>query len=193
MSGIRVVSKNEKDKYVDCMVTAFAADPMVRFLFPTASSYLQAARPVFDLYAGTAIQDGTMWTIDDFAGVSTWLSPIGKQDFDPLEVVLERHVPADRLDESTKCFDQLHALHPTEPHWYLPIIGVDPASWGHGRGGRLMEYTLKIVDAENLPVFLESTNPLNVSLYKRFGFEVIQTLELGGKPIVTPMIRPAQG
>ncbi len=37
--------------------------------------------------------------------------------------------------------------------------------------------------------YLESTNPLNVPLYERHGFEVVGTIEVGDAPAVYPMVR----
>nr|WP_257785612.1 GNAT family N-acetyltransferase [Pedobacter steynii] len=68
-------------------------------------------------------------------------------------------------------------FHPTEPHWYLPMIGVDPAHQGAGVGSALM---------------IESSNPKNISLYKRHGFEVIGTIQSGNSPVLRPMLRKAR-
>lgn len=97
----------------------------------------------------------------------------------------------ERIDEILGMFDKLGDYHPSEPCWYLPMIGVDPSAQGSGYGGKLMEYVLQKVDAERTAAFLESSNPRNVPLYERYGFEVMDVLELGGKQIMTPMYRPA--
>lgn len=39
--------------------------------------------------------------------------------------------------------------------------------------------------------YLESSNPLNVPLYERFGFEVIAEIQTGDSPTIWPMLRPA--
>jgi hypothetical protein len=52
---------------------------------------------------------------------------------------------------------------------------------------------LERADAEGLPVYLESSNPRNLTFYRRHGFEawgeVIRMPE--GGPSVQPMWRPA--
>lgn len=40
--------------------------------------------------------------------------------------------------------------HPTEPHWYLPMIGVAPINQGEGVGSVLMTEALKAVDRDGL-------------------------------------------
>ncbi|MBO0678211.1 GNAT family N-acetyltransferase [Mycolicibacterium sp. S2-37] len=77
---------------------------------------------------------------------------------------------------------QLTALmkehHPEEPHWYLAVIGSDPAVRGGGFGHALMQSRLDRVDAEHAPAYLESSNPDNVPYYLRFGFEITGEIEL---------------
>jgi hypothetical protein len=80
-------------------------------------------------------------------------------------------MPADDIKaDMPKIFEQMEKFHPTEPHWYLPMIGVDPARHA----------------------YLESSNPRNISLYKRHGFEVIGEIQSGSSPTVRPMLRKAR-
>jgi predicted GNAT family acetyltransferase len=40
--------------------------------------------------------------------------------------------------------------------------------------------------------YLESSNPANISLYQRHGFEIMGEIRAGSAPLVTPMIRNPQ-
>jgi ribosomal protein S18 acetylase RimI-like enzyme len=91
-----------------------------------------------------------------------------------------------------KIFEQMEKFHPAEPHWYLPMIGVDPARQGGGVGSALMAEALKVIDRNGAMAYLESSNPRNISLYKRHGFEVIGEIQSGSSPIVRPMLRKAR-
>lgn len=79
--------------------------------------------------------------------------------------------------------------HPEEPHWYLAVIGSDPAVRGKGYGNVLMRSRLDRCDAEFAPAYLESSNPDNVPYYERFGFEVTGELKLPDGPSLIPMWR----
>ncbi len=80
--------------------------------------------------------------------------------------------------------------HPEEPHWYLAVIGSDPAVRGKGFGQALMASRLDRVDAEHAPAYLESSKPENVPYYQRFGFEVTGEIVLpDGGPPLWPMWR----
>ncbi len=79
--------------------------------------------------------------------------------------------------------------HPSERHWYLPLIGVDPARQGNGYGSALMEHAVRRCDRDREPAYLESTNPRNIPLYERHGFERLGTVQVGSSPPVYPMLR----
>jgi ribosomal protein S18 acetylase RimI-like enzyme len=80
--------------------------------------------------------------------------------------------------------------HPDEPHWYLAVIGSDPAVRGGGFGQALMRSRLDRCDAEHAPAYLESSNPDNVPYYQRFGFEITGEIQVpDGGPSLIPMWR----
>jgi ribosomal protein S18 acetylase RimI-like enzyme len=83
----------------------------------------------------------------------------------------------------------MSSYHPGEPHWYLPLIGVDPLYQGGGVGSALLAYALAICDREKRLAYLESSNPKGVRLYQRHGFEVLGTIDVGEHPTVIPMLR----
>jgi len=45
------------------------------------------------------------------------------------------------------------------------------------------------IDDAGLPAYLESSNPRNVPLYARYGFETIQEIRLGEGPVLNLMWR----
>jgi ribosomal protein S18 acetylase RimI-like enzyme len=72
------------------------------------------------------------------------------------------------------------------------MIGVDPARHGRGHGGALMIQVLQRCDREHAPAYLESTNPRNVSLYERHGFQALGRVQVGAAPPFVPMLRAAR-
>jgi GNAT superfamily N-acetyltransferase len=83
--------------------------------------------------------------------------------------------------------------HPEEPHWYLAVLGSDPAVRGQGFGQALMRSRLDRCDAEYCPAYLESSKPENVPYYQRFGFTVTREIKLpDGGPTLWAMWRDPQ-
>ena len=85
--------------------------------------------------------------------------------------------------------EQMKAVHPEEPHWYLAVIGSDPTVRGGGFGSALLHSRLDRCDAEGAPAYLESSNPDNIGYYNRFGFEVTGEIIVPDGPSLFPMWR----
>jgi ribosomal protein S18 acetylase RimI-like enzyme len=86
-------------------------------------------------------------------------------------------------------FEQMAKFHPEEPHWYLPLIGTDPARQGSGYGSALLRHALASCDRDRMPAYLEATSARNLPLYQRHGFEALGTIQAGDSPVITPMLR----
>jgi GNAT superfamily N-acetyltransferase len=88
--------------------------------------------------------------------------------------------------------DALGTAHPSEPHWYLAALGVDPAAQGKGAGAALMRAGLDRCDREGTPAYLECLERL-VPYYERFGFEVRGPIAMpDGAPGQVGMWRPTR-
>lgn len=84
-----------------------------------------------------------------------------------------------RALHSLRTLTVVEAAHPKEPpHWYLGFLGTVPERQGQGLGARLLSDRLAEVDRAGLPAYLESSNPRNIPLYRRHGFEVVEELPL---------------
>ncbi|KAL0472387.1 hypothetical protein QR685DRAFT_570982 [Neurospora intermedia] len=56
--------------------------------------------------------------------------------------------------------------------WYLVYLGTKPSSQGRGYAGKLLKDVIQRADAENRPMYLESSSLANNSYYQNFGFEI---------------------
>ena len=78
-------------------------------------------------------------------------------------------------------------------HWFLQIIGVDPAHQGKGYAGKLLNPMLARIDNEGLPCYLETHDQKDVSLYEHFGFKVIEESTVTGTSLTNwSMLREVQ-
>jgi ribosomal protein S18 acetylase RimI-like enzyme len=68
-------------------------------------------------------------------------------------------------------------------HWHLSPIAVDPCHQGKGHARSLMNAMLTRLDQERLPCFLETQSERNVSIYERYGFEVVERGTIPGSNI----------
>ena len=96
----------------------------------------------------------------------------------------------DRAAKVLKCMAPL-GEHVTERHWYLNAIAARRGARARGVGARLLEPFLARADAEGVPIYLESSNPRNLSFYRRYEFEDhAPRIDLPEGPPLQPMSRP---
>jgi ribosomal protein S18 acetylase RimI-like enzyme len=172
------------------MTTAFADDPAVRWMYPEPQQYQDHFPNFIEAFAGKAFECGTVNYSPDFTGAALWLPPHVQPDEAVVAGVLQRSVAEEKLPEVFSLLEQMGTFHPTEPHWYLPMLGVGPGNQGRGIGSTLLAKAIARCDREYLPAYLESTNPRNISLYERFGFSSIGRIQTQSSPPIIPMLRP---
>lgn len=69
---------------------------------------------------------------------------------------------------------------PTEPHWHLGPLAVDPLYQGLGIGTALLLDALERVDAAGGIAYLETDKEANVRFYERFGFVTTASMPVVG-------------
>jgi ribosomal protein S18 acetylase RimI-like enzyme len=183
------MTPDDESAAVQTIILAFAADPMARWTWPDAQQYLAAMPRMVRAFGGRAFARGSAYATAGYAGAALWLPPGVEPDDDGLNEVMQSTVSESQLEDGAAVFEQMAKYHPQEPHWYLPLIGVDPAHQGKGLGDALMSYALNRCDRERVPAYLESSNPRNVSFYRRHGFEPVGTIQAGSTPTLVPMVR----
>ncbi|MBI2374981.1 MAG: GNAT family N-acetyltransferase [Deltaproteobacteria bacterium] len=80
-----------------------------------------------------------------------------------------------RLVRAGQALARVDDAHPREPHFWLTIVGVRPSAQGRGLGRKLLERALDEAKGELLS--LDTAEPRNVELYRRFGFELTRTVD----------------
>ena len=86
-----------------------------------------------------------------YSGAALWLPPEIGPDEAALTLLLEESVPERDRAALFAVFEAMGSYHPNEPHWYLPLIGVEPAQRGKGFGSSLMERALRRCDRDGRP------------------------------------------
>ena len=186
------VPEDNEARALATLVSAFAADPIIRWLYPESAGYAAHFPELLIAFGGKAFPGQTAWSLDDLSAVALWLSPGTEQDGELIVSVLTETVPSEQHADIHAVIDQLGEAHPALSHWYLPWFGVHESLQGRGLGGELMKHCLRIVDEDHLPAYLENTNPRNTPFYERHGFEVTGEAKAGAFPPLTLMLRAAQ-
>jgi GNAT superfamily N-acetyltransferase len=194
---VRNAQKSDVRQMARVLAKAFYDDPVTSWMLPDDSSRLtaltRAFAPLTRLHflprAGSevGVRDGSV-------GAATLWDPPGQRKPSMFEQLIT--TPAmlwafrSRVPASVRVMELMEKHHPEEPHWYLMLIGSDPAVRGAGFGHALMQSRLDRCDAEGSPAYLENSNPKNESYYLRFGFEIMGEIKLpDGGPPLWPMWR----
>ncbi len=160
------------------LARAFDDDPMVNWM---AAQDARRERRVLDAMALTLEMTKAhdeVYTTTQIHGGALWAPP-GKWKLGALQQLML--VP--RLTSVTTWkriwpimmgINALERKHPTRPHFYLFMLGVDTEFQGRGVGTELMRPVLERCDREGIPAYLESSKERNVPLYERNGFKVTE-------------------
>jgi ribosomal protein S18 acetylase RimI-like enzyme len=69
--------------------------------------------------------------------------------------------------------DSVHQRQAPFKHWFLQAIGVATRFQRKGYASKLLRSMLSKIDKEHLPCYLETIDEKNISIYERFGFNII--------------------
>jgi GNAT superfamily N-acetyltransferase len=152
------------------MWEAFRVDPLWRWVFPEHADL----EPWWRFLIQSALRYPWVWVTGDYAAASVWIPPDGTElteDEEERAEPLLRDLAGPRSSPVLELVERFERSHPRdEPHYYLSLLGTHPRSRGGGLGMGLLAKNLEAIDAENMPAYLESTNPENDKRYERLGF-----------------------
>jgi GNAT superfamily N-acetyltransferase len=185
---VKSVAADGKAGAIAVLTLAFASDPATRWTWPDPKIYLAAFARFAEAFGGAAFAKGSAHCIEG-AATALWLPPGSEPDEAAMVELFEATADPATASDGPQVMKQMASYHPHEPHWYLPLLGVDPARQGQGLGGRLLEHATRLFDRNGAVAYLESSNPRNISLYQRHGFEVLGRIQVGSSPVFTPMRR----
>jgi ribosomal protein S18 acetylase RimI-like enzyme len=187
--AIKVAATSDEAPTIAVMVLAFASDPAARWTWPDPQQYLTHFPDFVKALGGKAFAHGSAYYVNGYAGAALWLPPEVRPDENALTTLLQRTGAAEVQEDAAAVFEQMRRYHPQEPHWFLPFIGSDPSQQGKGYGTALMKHALVPCDLDHKLAYLEASNPKNIPLYERHGFELLGVIQVGTSPPIFPMLR----
>lgn len=194
---IHVAKDSEIPRVVEILADSFYSDPTWSWAFPDPQLRLAQLTRWWDLYLqGARVQDDTVWISENLESASVWFPPNASEFtpeqealVEPLFIELVGEEQADRIMQLMQGFEEMR---PSDaPHYYLSLLGTHADHRGRGIGFSLLADNLAWVDSKNMPAYLEASNPANVALYRRYGFEQVGEFTVAHGPTLTTMWRPA--
>jgi ribosomal protein S18 acetylase RimI-like enzyme len=194
MPEIKLANEADRNGVLSTIVLAFAADPFMRWMLPSADIYMKYYREMIEIFNGPTINNGTCLISADLEGAAMWLAPDVEPDEDAVMTLLEGALTPEKKGVFEEIFEKMGDFHPDDDDcWHLPTIGVDPGHQNKGVGSALMKHMTQKLDENGHLGYLESSNPKNISLYQRHGFEIMGEIQVADAPVIRPMIRQRLG
>jgi len=191
-SQVKTAARADRSHVVDVIMLAFSTDPVARWAYPNPQQYMEYFPNFIRIFGGKAFEANSAYYVDEFSAAALWLPPDVGPDEEALTALFKNTVSCKIQDELFYVFEEMGNYHPKDRHWYLPMIGADPVQQGKGYGSTLLKHALDVCDADKMPAYLESSNPKNIPLYERFGFELMGTIQVGSSPPLFPMLRESR-
>jgi GNAT superfamily N-acetyltransferase len=191
----RPATGRDLETMAETLTLAFAGDPVWGgWAFPDRRRANEQRRSLFRLWTESMLRYGAARVTDRCEAVAEWYPPgaTANAEVDQERLVVLAH---ELLGEHAGLFLQgcelVEASHPQgRPHYYLSLLGTHDEHRGKGLGMALLREGLALFDAEKVPAYLESTNPVNTPRYERIGFAKIGAYALPGNgPTVEQMWR----
>lgn len=181
------------DQALDILSDGFFDNPVLAFVFPDESKRLESIAAWFRFWIDFYGDQGILVVDESGQGAALWQPPdapsLDGESFGGLVKVVKAHNGEERGNEVIGALAGFPM--PTERRYYLNGIAARRGARAQGIGARLLEPFLERSDAEDIPIYLESSNPRNLSFYLRYGFEKEgPALDLPGEPaVLQPMWR----
>jgi GNAT superfamily N-acetyltransferase len=171
---------------------AFDDDPLTTWLFPDEQRRRRKLPTFFRSLLRASLPFGEVYTTDDTQCAAIWnppgTFPLGWSTDARLGLTTTRLVGS-RIVVCAQGLLYFASHHPKERHWYLQMLGTDPASQSRGLGSAILGPVLERCDREGERVYLESSKERNIPFYARHGFAVTREIQVPRGPVVWAMWR----
>jgi GNAT superfamily N-acetyltransferase len=193
---VRDVSGGQCNRHADHL-SRVSRGPHLELAFPDPSRRQSQYAVFWEFLIVGAMRYPWVLMTDAGESAAVWIPPGGTELAEEVEAEVEPllgDLVGPRAGEVMELLARFDAAHPRdEPHFYLSLLGTDPAHAGHGLGMALLAETLERIDQEGMPAYLESSNPANNHRYERHGFAKVGEFFPPGSDIpVTTMWRDAR-
>ena len=189
---VRRVAAGDREALAAVLARSFHDDPVMSWFFPDPERREAQNRRFFAMRLRQLVPQGETYTVDRELGAALWAPPdawrLGLLESLRMGVSL---FPAlgRRAAIIARGVDMIERRHPAAPHYYLAVLGTEPAAQGQGIGGALLGPVLDECDREGIGAYLESSKERNIDFYARHGFRVLEEVRMPKGPPVWPMWR----
>jgi len=182
------------ERAVEILVDGFMDNPVLGWVFQDEATRGDGIRGYMEVFLGAYGERGVLDIEAGGEGAALWAEPGTPQlegEHALALVDLLRKFNGERTNLVLSTLGVI--VPPAERHWYLNVVAARRGARSRGIGARLLEPFLERADREGVGIYLESSNPRNMSFYRRYDFESYgEAIDLPGVgPVLQPMWRAA--
>lgn len=173
-SDFRLATRADKGRVIDILTAAFWDDPQILWFSgdgPDKETKIRAMMafafeerfPAGDVFISKDENAAAIWKRDfrsrySFPLFGEYLRFLRTYDFSDIRDIT-------RLDK------EISKRYPIDdPYYYLWILGVHPDHQGKGLSKKMVVPVLEEAEAQNIPVYLETSKSRNIRIYEKRGF-----------------------
>jgi RimJ/RimL family protein N-acetyltransferase len=199
-SDARLATSADVPQLARAIARAFQDDPVATWSSPSDSFRPRLLERFHGARLRQLIARGEVWTTDELKSAALWAPPglwnttlredlqLSRAIFQPR--VLAHPVVLARSPMVALAVANIEREHPSSPeHWYLAVVGTDPAAQGRGLASTVLYPVLEQCDHDGVGAYLESSKESNIAYYARLGFRVTAEHRLPRGPSVWAMWR----
>ena len=192
------LTSTNADAAADVLVRSFTDDPGLCFVLPEVADRARLGPSLARTVIRYALRCGApLVTPDVVRGVALWFPPDAPAPTaaDLAETGLAgvpEQIGPMAWQRCRRLLDHLDALHPRhapDPHWYLAMLGVDPAWQRQGIGEALLRPVFAAADRDGLCCYLEAPTAGNARYYTRRGFRAVAETDVPGSDVRVWLMR----
>lgn len=181
-AGVRPAGVEDAEGLAEPLARAFYDDPVTVWANPRERTRLRRSARFFLGRMKALLPHELSSMTHDGSGAAVWSPPDAWQM--GLRELLH-DLPAFLSPRTPFVLRGMHGIekrHPKGPHYYLSILGVEPARQGEGLGSSLLGPGLRRCDEDGVGAYLETSTERNVRFYSRHGFRVTEEVPLPNGP-----------
>lgn len=179
---IRTAASSDRERVIEILTASFDTNPAVNDTVPQGAGRGRKMRALMEYLVDTACSKRGAYITGDGLGAILMYDPVTHPNrisdtFRQLRLV-NRCIGWSRLKYVSAKDNKMRAQRPAEPHFYLSMIGTLPDAQGKGIGSEMIALIQQLAQKEAKSIYLETSVPKNVDIYKRKGFEVFADWKL---------------
>ncbi len=194
---VHAARPEEVDAVASTIAGAFYMDPVWSWALPDPDRRLSQLRELWGLCVLGGIGHRWVLTTPRCEAAAVWIPPGCDELVEPYASRLDPLLDELLGSRANLVREVLRRFDASDPRkgssYYLSLFGTHPDHRGRGVGMSLLADSLTRIDQEQVPAFLESSNPANIVRYESVGFRTVGHFELPeGGPLVTTMWRESR-